>query len=193
MEWAQKVKYETDSTLERMSCFEKKAKKWKVNEARNKTTFPFGIFCPKFSHPSTYVKWGICRFIVPQHTIQWFPFTAPSSRLFSKSLTQEVSLECGVMDGAISHCRLWLMACNSLFDDTILPFLFWMVNTKSYLRNCIQIKKQLYLYALMPIKRKSKRHSCEGGLPAPPYLCVLLQNMLTYICSVCVFFFVKFH
>ena len=52
--------------------FWKKANKWKVNEARNKTTFPFGIFCPKFSHPSTYVKWGICRFIVPQHTIQRF-------------------------------------------------------------------------------------------------------------------------
>ena len=82
---------------------------------------------------------------------------ANSSRFFFKCLTQEVSLECGVMDGAISHCRLWLMACNSLFDDTILPSLFWMVNTKSYLRNCIRIKKQLHLYALIPIKQKSKK------------------------------------
>ena len=158
-----------------------------------KQLFPLEFFAPNFhTHPHTSNEASVVlSYLNTQYN------DSPLQRLqlkrifFSKSLTQEVSLECGVMDGAISHCRLWLMACNSLFDDTILPFLFWMVNTKSYLRNCIQIKKQLYLYAL--IKRKSKRHSCEGGLPAPPYLCVLLQNMLTYICSVCVFFFVKFH
>ena len=33
----------------------------------------------------------------------------------------------------------------------------------------------------MPIKQKSKRHSCEGGLPAPPYLCVLLHDTRLYV------------
>ena len=154
-----------------------------------KQLFPLEFFAPNFhTHPHTSNEASVVLSYLNTQYNDSFPFTAPSD-FFSKSLTQEASLECGVMDGAISHCRLWLMACNSLFDDTILPFLFWMVNTKSYLRNCIQIKKQLYLYALMPIKQKSKRHSCEGSLLVPTYRCVFLQNTLSYF----LFFFVKFH
>ena len=123
-----------------------------------KQLFPLEFFAPNFhTHPHTSNEASVVlSYLNTQYDSPLYN-AANSSRFFFKCLTQEVSLECGVMDGAISHCRLWLMACNSLFDDTILPSLFWMVNTKSYLRNCIRIKKQLHLYALIPIKQKSKK------------------------------------
>ena len=160
--------------------FWKKGQKVKGKWGKKQNNFSLWNFLPQIFTPIHIRQMrhlSFYRTSTHNTTIPLYSAFNSSGFFFSKSLTQEVSLECGVMDGAISHCRLWLMACNSLFDDTILPFLFWMVNTKSYLRNCIQIKKQLYLYSLMPIKQKSKRHSCA-------YISMRTSTKHTFIFSV---------
>ena len=72
-----------------------------------KQLFPLEFFAPNFhTHPHTSNEASVVlSYLNTQYNDS--PLQRRQlKRIFSKSLTQEVSLECGVMDGAISHCRL---------------------------------------------------------------------------------------